>query len=125
MDSNLQKEFAMLYPKEEIKNKTSIDKLNSNNTNSSKTSSSTQKNISTTTSSDKKSSLLGKLFIILFIAILGALLFSTPSYTLADKLFKSLNLFNQHGEPGILIILIYTIIFALLIWLILAIFYRS
>lgn len=67
------------------------------------------------------SSAFGRFIIIVVIAVLAALIFSGWMYTVTDKMFSAvgLHLFSSDGQPGIIIIIIHTVLFAILAWLIL------
>ncbi len=64
-----------------------------------------------------------KLLVTLFIAAVGAFLYSAFAYTFTDHITSGLelSLFNTHGQPSVTVIILHTIIFSVLIYIILTI----
>jgi hypothetical protein len=61
-----------------------------------------------------------KWYIIILIAILGALIYSSWFYSLTDQLFSGmgLDLYTTNGEPTFLVVIIHTIVYVLLLALV-------
>lgn len=61
-----------------------------------------------------------KLFIAILISILGAFIYSAFSYTFTDNMFSrfGITLFSDDGQPKLIVVIMHTLLFALLIYLI-------